>query len=310
MIETVPISNGESREWLVVKFPFQNDKGERFVGGTAVDITERRAAIRQVASSESRYRELFECNPLPAWVYDRETLAFLTVNDAAIARYGWTREDFLSGMILLTMSSRRANCRNNANLPLPCRRSAAPGNAGTEHKDGLILSVDVTGYELDYEHRPACLMIVHDMTEKERMLEQLRVSEQRWQLALRGAGDALWDWDLTSDRVFRSPRWRAMLGYEESEIGDTREDFLRLIHPGNLAPLLPGIEAHLTRATPGFRQNFAFGTKMARGDGSWIEVRRYGTNEDGRCAWPDRRPISLNARWRRIFLRRRREQMP
>src|SRR5437899_952726 len=74
----------------------------------------------------------------------------------------------------------------------------APGIQAGQHrtKDGLVLTVDVTSYELEYEGRQACLMIVRDLTELERTLDQLHLSEERWQLALRGAGDALWDGDF------------------------------------------------------------------------------------------------------------------
>ena len=60
------------------------------------DVTLRRRAQRQLEESESRYRLLFEANPQPMWVFDSASLAFLAVNQAAIARYGYTREEFLS----------------------------------------------------------------------------------------------------------------------------------------------------------------------------------------------------------------------
>ena len=63
------------------------------------DVTLRRRAQRQLEESESRYRLLFESNPQPMWVFDSATLKFLAVNQAAIASYGYTREEFL-GMTL------------------------------------------------------------------------------------------------------------------------------------------------------------------------------------------------------------------
>ena len=56
---------------------------------------ERKGAERALKESEQRYRSMFEANPVPMWVFDRETLRFLDVNDAAIDHYGYTREEFL-----------------------------------------------------------------------------------------------------------------------------------------------------------------------------------------------------------------------
>ena len=265
LVETLPISVTESRDLLVVKFPFSNERGERFVGGTAIDITQRQATIRELEASESRYRELFEHNPLPAWVYDRETLVFLTVNAAAVKHYGWTREDFLSGMTLRDLEDK----------------------AGGHHhitKQGLLLSVDVTSYELEYERQPACLMIIRDLTEQERTLEQLRISEERWQLALRGAGDALWDWDLTTGRIFRSPRWCSMMGYDESEIGETREDLIRLIHPDDVEPTNSAIAAHLAGKTPVFSCEF----RLRHKDGTWRWIL-----DRGQAIWDEGWPVRM-----------------
>jgi diguanylate cyclase (GGDEF)-like protein/PAS domain S-box-containing protein len=261
LIERIPASSSDIRDLLVVKFPFANENGDKFIGGTAIDITERELAILGLAASEMRYRTLFEQNPVPAWVYDRETLAFLTVNVAAVNRYGWTRQDFLSGMTLPDLLS--------------------PGVQPNRHqtKDGLVLTVDVTSYELEYEGRQACLMIVRDLTELERTLDQLRVSEERWQLALRAAGDALWDWDLRTDRIFRSPRWRDMLGYEDWEIGDSHADFVRLLHLDDVRPTLDAVAAHQEKKTPLLTVEY----RLRHKDGNWRWIM-----DRGQAIWDER----------------------
>lgn len=61
--------------------------------------------------------------------------------------------------------------------------------------------------------------------------EALRESEKRYELAARGANDGLWDWDITANKIYFSPRWKAMLGYEEDEVKDTPEEWFNRVHP-------------------------------------------------------------------------------
>ena len=75
---------------------------------------------------------------------------------------------------------------------------------------------------------------------------ELFKSEERFALAMRGANDGLWDWNLETDDVYYSPRWKSMLGYEEKELSNTIETWSNLVHPDNknwvldAIPLMPG----------------------------------------------------------------------
>lgn len=74
--------------------------------------------------------------------------------------------------------------------------------------------------------------IVADRTKSERTAEEaLRRSKERFELAVRGAGVGIWDYDILAGKVFYSPRWKAMFGYTEDEIGDGLDDWARLLHP-------------------------------------------------------------------------------
>jgi diguanylate cyclase (GGDEF)-like protein/PAS domain S-box-containing protein len=75
--------------------------------------------------------------------------------------------------------------------------------------------------------------------------EDLRVSEERYALAARGANDGLWDWNLSTDEVYWSPRWKAMLGYEESDIGVSPNEWFDRVHPEDLTLVSQALAAHL-----------------------------------------------------------------
>ncbi|MHB8789448.1 MAG: PAS domain S-box protein [Desulfobulbaceae bacterium] len=146
---------------------------------TLVDITEHKRAEEELRRSEARYRELFEANPHPMWIYDTGTLAFLAVNNAAVAHYGYSREEFLAMTIkdirppedIPKLVEKIANTRKGVN------------NAGTWHhrtKDGSIIEVEITSHTLLYNDRPAKLILAHDVTVHKRAEEALAQSETKF----------------------------------------------------------------------------------------------------------------------------------
>src|SRR6201988_923127 len=82
--------------------------------------------------------------------------------------------------------------------------------------------------------------------------EALKESEERYSLAARGSNDGLWDWNLSANIVHFSPRWKAMLGYQESEIGDKPEEWFDRIHDADRQRVKEEIAAHQKGLTPHF----------------------------------------------------------
>lgn len=124
-------------------------------------------------------------------------------------------------------------------------------------------------------------VISADVTESVRMQARLAESERRWQYALEGAGDGLWDWDATTDRVFFSRQWKEMLGYADEEIGDTLDEWESRIHPDDYEETMRVLELHLRGETEEYRHQHRLRCK----DGSyrWIldRGRVIERNEDG-----------------------------
>ncbi len=82
--------------------------------------------------------------------------------------------------------------------------------------------------------------------------EALKESEERYALAARGSNDGLWDWNLAANVVHFSPRWKAMLGCQEDEIGDTPEEWFERIHDADRKRVKEEIAAHQKGLTPHF----------------------------------------------------------
>ncbi|MGY5449455.1 EAL domain-containing protein [Agarivorans sp. MS3-6] len=76
---------------------------------------------------------------------------------------------------------------------------------------------------------------------------QLQRSEQRWQFALSGSGDGIWDWNLLTNTVYYSPQWKSMLGFQDSEVGEKIEEWESRIHPDDLDKTLNELRKHLKK---------------------------------------------------------------
>ncbi len=102
-------------------------------------------------------------------------------------------------------------------------------------------------------------------------LARLRESEERYALATRGANDGLWDWDLIQDRVHFSPRWKAMLGYDEDEVGSEPREWLDRVHREDVSRLQEALATHLHGKTPQFECEY----RMRHKDGGyrWVLTR-------------------------------------
>ncbi len=103
------------------------------------------------------------------------------------------------------------------------------------------------------------------------LLDEVRSSEERWSFALEGARDGVWDWDIPTGKVFQSLRWMEMLGYAESEIGNSIEEWLNRVHPDDSSRAYADLGRHLRGETPFYECEFRIRCK----DGSyrWVLSR-------------------------------------
>jgi two-component system, cell cycle sensor histidine kinase and response regulator CckA len=127
--------------------------------------------------SEERYRQLFERNPEPMWVYDGKTLGFLEANEAAIEHYGYSREELLR-MTLRDICPEKEIPAVLEDIDGPPAVRRAPRVWKNRTKDGRILDVEVTAHGISFYGRPACLALLTDVTEQRRLEDQLRQSQK------------------------------------------------------------------------------------------------------------------------------------
>ena len=99
----------------------------------------------------------------------------------------------------------------------------------------------------------------------------LRASEERYALAARGANDGLWDWDLRTNSIYLSTRWKSMLGYDESEVGSEPREWFDRVHEADRAKVKQSVEDHIAGRSP----HFEVESRMAHKDGvfRWMLTR-------------------------------------
>lgn len=110
------------------------------------------------------------------------------------------------------------------------------------------------------------LATVKRMTEQR--THELYVSEERFSLAMRGANDGLWDWNLETDEVYYSPRWKSMLGYEESELENNLNTWASLVHPDDKIVALEKVQDYFD----GRKDSFEVEMRMRHKDGHEVFV--------------------------------------
>jgi PAS domain S-box-containing protein len=101
--------------------------------------------------------------------------------------------------------------------------------------------------------------------------EELLRSRERFELAVRGSQDGLWDWDLRTGDVYYSPRWKSILGYEDHEIANRIEEWEQRLHPDEREAVLAANRAHAEGITPHYEYEY----RLRHKDGSyrWILAR-------------------------------------
>ncbi len=123
----------------------------------------RRALEQDLRESEKRYRVLFQSNPHPTFVYDARTLRFLAVNDTALKRYGFNREEFLA------MTIRDIHPENE--IPRLLERVAQPHPLGDKStlwqhrtKNGELIDVEIASHDVGFDGRQARIVVASKVT--------------------------------------------------------------------------------------------------------------------------------------------------
>lgn len=111
-----------------------------------------------------------------------------------------------------------------------------------------------------------------NITERKRVNDVLRESEERWKFALEGAGNGTWDWNLQRDEVYFSPRWKALLGYSDGELPNATTSWTDNLHPEDRTWVMEALDQYLV----GHRGDYDIEFRMRCKDGGWKWINARG----------------------------------
>jgi len=135
-----------------------------------------------------------------------------------------------------------------------------------------------------------------EMNERIRAEQELRESEERYDIAVKGSNDGLWDWDILTNRMYYSPRFKELLGYHDYEMEDVFSSFESKLHPDDHQRVMDAVQAHLEKRIP-FDIDSRLHTKS--GEYLWCHIR-------GQAIWSkEQRPTRMAGSLRDITERKR-----
>jgi diguanylate cyclase (GGDEF)-like protein/PAS domain S-box-containing protein len=235
-------------------------EGQRRVArGVLQDITELAEARERAERAEAEYRFLFDHNPLPMWVFDRDSLTIVAVNDAMLAHYGHTREELEGASMLSIRPPEEWDAMREA-----ARVSTREGRQGRVwthlHKDGRVMRMQIFSHDIEFDGRSARLVAAQDVTEREQ-------ADQRFQLVARATSDAVYDYNVATGHLWWSDSYYTRFGHSPSQ-SDALVDWSQFIHADDRERVGASLQAALDGNDGEWQEQYRY----RRGDGTYASV--------------------------------------
>ncbi len=237
--------------------------------GTDRDVTAERQSTQQLQILNDRLQLALRSSRFGVWEYDVANDRRVW-DDRVLEICGVTRDTFDGS----SEAWERMLHPDDAAATVAQTRQVVEGSASDYEMqfrivrpDGTVRHVATHGHvQRDPNGRAVRLVgLTRDITENKQLEQALALAEQRWQLAIEGSNDSVWDWDVSTGHVYHDERWSRLLGYEPNELDHTIDGWKVLAHPEDLAINETLILEHFAQRTPYYCHEL----RMRAKDGTW-----------------------------------------
>jgi len=253
---------------------------------------ERTRAEEQLREREQRYRQAISSTGAVPYQKDYATGEFVFVGEGIRELTGYSAEEFTTS---IWRSLVREVVMHGETAGLPKDEAIERTVAGEvqlwradiriEEQGGTSRWLFDSSVQVKDEHGriTGSLGILQDISDRKSSEEALRESEERYALAVQGAYDGLWDWDLRNDEVYYSPRWKSILGLENEPLEPSAEEWLTRVHYDDIAYCRAALKEHLESGGPYYISEHRL--RHADGTYRWVLARAFTVRGTGGKAY-------------------------
>ncbi len=225
---------------------------------------------QELAAATQQLTALWEKSPVSIFLFDPldpvVPIRIVDCNPTACEVHGYTREELIGQSVDFIEATPWAHNMPPGDWINDYRANPRrEGYSRHRRKDGTIIDIEYFTSLIEVGGRELVLGMDREATAHLRAERALRESEERWQLAVAGSDEGVWDWQIETDTVWLSPRWKSILGYTDDEMPNQRDSWLTRIHPDDTDRTQNALRAHLAGDVEHYRCEY----RMQHKDGSW-----------------------------------------
>ena len=245
--------------------------------GIARNISEQKIAEQQLKDSQHLFQNMAANVPgmiFQYYVKPDNTTGFLFVSNACKDIFEVNPEDIVSGkyrlLDFLLPEEREPYFNAILNSAKTLNKLTYEAAISTHSKTVKWLKVTAQPEKLN-DGTIIFNGVLIDISDRKAAEVDLKKSQERYEIAVQGANDGLWDWDLISNKVYFSSRWKSMLGYQEHEIENNLDAFTKLLHPDQVAGVFERVNEYIAGNVKNYEIEFQLLHK--KGYYHWILAR-------------------------------------